>query len=183
MVDLSLELHISPKELHSRLCQISNLETPCIERLWNTYKDNPRRLSRASKQLREMIGFGQAGAFYDGVEVNETFERDFRPLAEDERITPVMLLMILDLYFQLTPNTMVAETPEVSALSRLIHLPVTDIVELLEIFQHCDPYLNRRDVVFSPMLHPCQQVWDNYGNDGPEAVADYARELRAYFEH
>lgn len=183
MVELSLELHIPPKDLHTRMCQIATLETPRIERLWETYKDNPRRLSRASRLLREMKGFGQASSFYDGVEVNETFELDFRPITEDARITPIMLVMVLDLYFQLTPATMVPETPEVTELSRLIRLPVGDIVELLDVFQHCDPYLNRRDTIFSPLLGPCQKIWDRYGNDGPEAVASYANELRAFFEH
>lgn len=183
MVELSLELHIPPKDLHTRMCQIATLETPRIERLWETYKDNPRRLSRASRLLREMKGFGQASSFYDGVEVNETFELDFRPITEDARITPIMLVMVLDLYFQLTPATMVPETPEVAELSRLIRLPIGDIVELLDVFQHCDPYLNRRDTIFSPLLGPCQKIWDRYGNDGPETVASYANELRAFFEH
>ena len=183
LVSLSLELHIPPKALYARMNQIATLETPRIERLWKTFKDNPRRLSRASRLLREMKGFGQANAFYDGVEVNETFELDFRPIDEDPRITPVMLVMVLDLYFHLTPGTMVPETPEVQDMSRLIHLPVGDIIELLDIVQHCDPYLNRRDAIFSPLLRPCKQIWDRYGNNGPEAVADYASELKVYFEH
>ena len=113
MVNLSLELHITPQALQSRMQQIARLETPRIERYWKTYGDNPRRLARAVRLLREMKGFGAASNFYDGVEVQETFEKDFRPLAEDQRFMPVMLILILNLYFQLTPPTMTSETPEV----------------------------------------------------------------------
>ena len=105
MIDLSVELHIAPQILRSRMQQIATLETPRIERIWRTYADNPRKLARAVKLLREMKGFGSAGDFFQGVEVQETFEKDFRPLAEDERFTPVMLILILDLYFCLSTIT------------------------------------------------------------------------------
>ena len=108
MVDLSLELHISPERLLNKMCQIANVETPRVEHFWEIYGNNPQKLARAVKLLREMKGFNNSEAFYDGVEVNESFERDFRPLAENSRFTPVMLILILDLYFRLTPQTMVA---------------------------------------------------------------------------
>ena len=123
LVELSMELHIAPEQLHARLCQISRLETPRIERIWQDYSRNPKRLSRAVQLLRGMMGFGSAGDFYEGVEIEETFERDFRPLAEDERLTPVMLILVIDLYFRLTPITMVPETPEVQELARLMKVP------------------------------------------------------------
>ena len=122
MVDLSLELHIAPERLFNKMCQIANLETPRVEHIWEVYGNNPRKLARAVRLFREMKGFNNSDAFYDGVELNESFERDFRPLEEDERFTPVMLILILDLYFRLTPQTMVAETPEVQELARLIKL-------------------------------------------------------------
>ena len=118
MVELSIELHIAPQHLHKRMCQIANLETPRIERIWHDYSRNPKRLSRAVQLLRSMIGFNSAGDFYEGVEVEETFERDFRPLSEDERLMPFMLVLILDLYFRLTPITMVKETPDQQELLR-----------------------------------------------------------------
>ena len=164
MVELSIELHIAPQHLHKRMCQIANLETPRIERIWHDYSRNPKRLSRAVQLLRSMIGFNSAGDFYEGVEVEETFERDFRPLSEDERLMPFMLVLILDLYFRLTPITMVKETPEVRDLASLMRIPTPLIVDVLEVFQHFDPYLNRRDVIFTPLLLPCQQVWQRYGN-------------------
>ena len=149
MVDLSLELHIHPQVLFAKMCEIANLETPRIERIWETYGDNPKKLSRAVHLLREMKGFGQANAFYDGVELNETFERDWQPLAENERLTPVMLILILDLYFHLTPITMVSATPEVQELARLLKLKADEVTEVLDVYQHCDPYLNRRDLLVS----------------------------------
>ena len=147
MVNLSLELHITPQALQSRMQQIARLETPRIERYWKTYGDNPRRLARAVRLLREMKGFGAASNFYDGVEVQETFEKDFRPLAEDQRFMPVMLILILNLYFQLTPPTMTSETPEVQELARLLKLKASDVVFIMEIFQRFDPYLKREEVI------------------------------------
>lgn len=181
MVDLSLELHIAPQALEARMGQIARLDTPRIERIWRSYSKSPQRLKRAVSLLRQMNGFGAADEFYDGVEVQETFERDFRPLPEDERLTPVALTLVLDLYFQLTPQTMVSATPEVQELARLLRLKADDVVEVLDVFQHCDPYLNRRDVTFSPLLLPCQQVWQRYGNEDPNALHAHAEELKAYY--
>ena len=181
MVDLSLELHISPERLFNRMCQIANLETPRIEHIWEVYGNNPRKLSRAVRLWREMRGFNNADIFYEGVEVNEGFERDFRPVAEDTEITPVMLILILDLYFRLTPQTMVAETPEVQELARLLKMKSKEVAEVMDVFQHCDPYLNRRDVIFHPMLIPCQEIWRRFGNSDIEALASYAEQLKEYY--
>lgn len=181
MVDLSVELHIAPQILRSRMQQIATLETPRIERIWRTYADNPRKLARAVKLLREMKGFGSAGDFFQGVEVQETFEKDFRPLAVDERFTPVMLILILDLYFCLSTITMVEETPEVQELAKLLKLKSSDIVMVLDVFQTCDPYLNREASVDSALLLPCQQIWQRYGNMEPHVLAAYAEELKEYF--
>lgn len=182
MVDLSLELHIVPNILFARMCQIANLETPRIEHLWETYGNNPQKLSRAVKLWREMRGYGFADAFYEGVEVNETFERDFRPIAGKGSMTPVMLILILDQYFRLTPNTMVVETPEIQELARLIKKTPLEVADAMEVFQHCDPYLNRKDVTFSPLLLPCTEVWRRFGNANTEELASYAAQLKEYFK-
>ena len=71
MVDLSLELHIAPNVLFNKMCQIANLETPRVERFWELYGNNPKKLKRAVNLLREMWGFNNALEFYDGVETNE----------------------------------------------------------------------------------------------------------------
>lgn len=181
MVNLSLELHISPDRLFNRMCQIANLETPRIEHIWEVYGNNPRKLSRAVRLWREMRGFNNAGSFYDGVEVSESFELDFKPVAEDTQVTPVMLILILDLYFRLTPQTMVAETPEIQELARLLKMKSKEVVEVMDVLQHCDPYLNRRDVIFHPLLIPCQEIWRRFGNSNVEALASYAEQLKEYY--
>lgn len=181
MVDLSLELHIAPSVLFGRMCQIANLETPRIEHIWETYGNNPRKLSRAVRLWREMRGYGNASLFYDGVEVNETFERDFKPIAGEGSMTPMMLTLILDLYFRLTPITMVSETPEIQELARLMKVSPKEIVEVMELFQHCDPYLNRKDVVISPMIGACSEAWRRFGNANTEELASYAEQLKEYF--
>jgi len=182
MVNLGVELHIAPQVLRSKMQQIARLETPRIERIWQTYSQNPRRLARAVRLLREMKGFGAADNFYEGVEVQETFEKYFRPLAEDARFTPVMLILILDLFFRLTTITMVPETPEVQELARLLKLKPSDVVEVLGIFQLCDPYLNRDELVTSDLLLPCQQVWQRYGNIATEQLEAHATDLKEYFK-
>ena len=181
MVMLSLELHITPQQLFQRQNDIANLETPRIERIWKEYSKNPQRLTRAVRLLREMKGFNSAGDFFQGVAVEETFEGDFRPLAEDSRLMPFMLVMILDLYFRLTPITMVAETPEVQELSRLMHVPAKLIVEVLQIFQTLDPYLRRQEVSASVLLQPCRQIWERYANMDTTQLAEYAGQLSYYF--
>lgn len=182
VVDLSMELHIRPAVLHEKMCAIDSLDTPRIGRIWERYADSPRRLGRAVRMLREMKGFNNADEFYSGVEVNETFELDFRPVAEDASITPVMLILILDLYFRLTPATMVAETPEIVELARLIRMRTDDIAEIMQLYQQCDPYLNRTAIVFNPLLLPCQRVWTRFGNGNPGELASLAGELSEYFK-
>ncbi len=181
MVALALELHIHPQLLAAKMQDIASLETPRIERIWKTYSDNPQKLARAARLLREMKGFGQAETFYDGVELNQTWEKDWEPLPENSSLTPVVLTLVLDLYFRLTPATMVRNTPEVQELARRVKIGTGDVVDLLEVFQHCDPYLNRRDVTFSPLLLPCQAIWQRYGNGDPEQLADLAEQLKVYY--
>lgn len=182
MVNLALEVHVHPRVLFSKMCQIANLETPRIEHIWEQYGENPRRLKRAVQLLHEMKGYGNANEFYDGVETNETFEKDFRPLPEDERFTPVALILVLDLYFRLTPGTMVCETPEIRELARLLSIKATDVVEAMEVMQRIDPYLNCRDVLFSPLLGPCADIWRRYGNTDTEQLAQLAAELKEYYQ-
>lgn len=182
MVQLGLELHIHPQVLLTKMQEIATLETPRVERIWKTYSGNATKLARAARLLREMKGFGRADEFYEGVDLNETWEKDWQPLPENERLMPVMLIMVLDLYFRLTPATMVGETPEVKELAKLLGIGADEVVELLDVFQHCDPYLNRRDVTFSPLLLPCQAVWQRYGNNDTEALVALAGQLTDYFK-
>ena len=183
MVDLSLELHIAPQQLFNKMCQIANLETPRIEHIWEVYGQNPRKLKRAVNLLREMWGFNNALEFYEGVETIESFEKEFKPIADDTTLTPMMLVLILDEYFRLTPITMVTETPEVQALAKMMKLKPQEVVDVMEAFQHCDPYLNRKDEMKGNLVSACQQVWRRFGNSEPQELASYAEQLKDYFEH
>ena len=183
MVDLSLELHIAPQQLFNKMCQIANLETPRIEHIWEVYGQNPRKLKRAVNLLREMWGFNNALEFYEGVETIESFEKEFKPIADDTTLTPMMLVLILDEYFRLTPITMVPETPEVQALAKMMKLKPQEVVDVMEAFQHCDPYLNRKDEMKGYLVSACQQVWRRFGNSEPQELASYAEQLKDYFEH
>ena len=181
MVKLGLELHIHPQVLATKMQQIDAIETPRIERIWLTYYDNPRKLTRAARLLREMKGFGRADEFYDGVEVNETWEKDWQPIDGQQQLTPVALTLVLDLYFRLTPATMVKATPEVQELARLMGITADEVVALLDVFKCCDPYLKHRHVTTSPLLEPCQAIWQRYGNDDSEKLAVLAEQLKEYY--
>ena len=181
MVSLALELHIPPQVLKDKMKELARLDTPRIERIWETYNNKPQKLARAVRLLREMKGFGQASLFYEGVETNETWEKDWQPVAGNTRLTPVMLILVLDLYFRLTPATMVTETPEVKELSIMLKISTEDIVEVMDIYLHCDPYLNRRDVIMNPLLQPCLTIWQRYGNGDTEELAKLAEDLKAYY--
>ena len=93
MVELSLELHIPPHYLYEQMFSLRRAATPRLGRLWATYGDNPRRLSRDVKVLRSMAGFSNAALFYDGVAMHESFERDFRPMPSCGQLMPMMLIL------------------------------------------------------------------------------------------
>ena len=182
MVELSLELHVAPPALAHRMQQIAKLSTPRVEHFWQTYSGSPERLKRAVSLWREMRGFGYADAFYEGVDLVETFERDFRPLDEEPSLTPVSLILILDLYFRLTPITMVSETPEVKEMAKPLKVEPSMVVSVLDLYQLIDPYLNRKEISLSPLLLPCQEIWQRFGNDDLEHLAEFAKELRAFYD-
>ena len=181
LIDLSLELHIPPRYLHAQMFKLRQLETPYIEQLWNTYGDNPRRLQKEVKILRQMKGFNNASAFYEGVHTNESFELDFKPLATCPDLLPIKLVMILHLYFRLTPNTMVEETPEVVDLAKLLKLTPRRVAEVMRIFQQCDPYLVREPLGNDELSAECEEVWKRFGNDNPDKLSALAAQLKDYF--
>ncbi len=182
LVNLSLELHIPPQFLHQQMFRLRSLDTPRLERLWETYSKSPRKLSRGVKLLRQKMGFNSGGDFFEGVEMNETFEKDFKPLEQDPQVTPVKLIMILDLYFRLTPNTMVEETAEIQDLSKMLRLSPSKVVNIMDIFQVCDPYLRHAEMIIDPLLGPCQQIWNRYGSEQTERLSALALQLRDYFK-
>ncbi|MBQ7441812.1 MAG: hypothetical protein IJV52_09965 [Prevotella sp.] len=179
MVKLALELHIPPQFLYEQMFRLRQLDTPRLERLWETYSKNPNKLARGIKKLRQMKGWRDE--LFDGVEIIESWELDFKPLPVHTGIMPITLIIILDQYFRLTPITMVKDTPEIQELAKLLKLKPELIVEIMEIFQLCDPYLNKDMMIVDDLLHPCQQIWKRYGNDNPQKLAAYAAQLKEYF--
>ena len=113
--------------------------------------------------------------------MNESFEKYFRPIDERPELKPVMLVMILNLYFQLTPITMVEETPEIQQLARKMKIKPSVVVEVMDIYQIFDPYLKREEMIFSSLLAPCQKVWQRFGNENPEELSALAGQLVEYF--
>lgn len=181
MVDLSLELHIPPTYLHEQMFKL-RMMTPRITRLWEKYANKPGKLSHDIKMLRKMQGYGNAEAFYQGVKLNETFERDWEPLEADATLTPVKLIIILDLYFQLTPITMVPETPEIIDLGKLMKVSPKLIAEVMAVYQYCDPYLNRQKAPESKVFEACKDIWNRYGNGNPDKLNQLAIKLQEYFK-
>lgn len=181
MVDLALELHIAPEFLHDQMFKL-RMVTPHIKRLWEKYGDNPRKLSHDIALLKKMDGCGNAQLFYEGVEVKESFEHDWEPIEAEASLTPVKLIIIIDLYFQLTPITMVPETPEIIDLAKLIKTTPTVIAEAMSVFQFCDPYLNREDMLVNDLLPSCSEIWQRYGNGNPDRLYKLANELKEYFK-
>ena len=182
LVDLSLETHVPPRYLYNQMFRLRHSDSPLLHLLWETYGKQPKKLADDVKKLKRMKGFGKSEKYYDGVEIKETFEKDFRPLPQNKQLKPVMLIMILDLYFRLTPITMSPETPEVRQLAKLLHITPQLVADVMDVFQFCDPYLNRDDMIINPLLLPCQEIWNRYGNDNPETLSALAAQLRDYFK-
>lgn len=185
LVDLALELHIEPAYLYRRMYTLRRLDMPRIRQLWDRYASRPKKLARAVALLRQMSGFGNSEEFYAGVETNESWERDFKPVdgsTAPNPLTPVKLIMILDLYFRLVPDTMVCETPEVVELARLIRSTPEEVTDVMEVFRFCDPLLSHEDIMIHPLLTPCMQIWKRFGNQPPEKLAALAAQLNDYWK-
>ncbi len=182
MVELALELHISPEYLHSRMFELRNAATPSIKRLWERYGKKSSRLNRYAETVRNMNGFCNGKSFYEGVDTVASFEQDFLPIPKYENLKPVMLILVLDLYFRLTPITMNAETPEVRELAKLMRVPVEDVVGIMDVYQILDPYLSRNEFMVTPLLAPCQKIWQRYGNGNIEELAAIAAQLKDFFK-
>lgn len=182
MVELALELHIPPGELYAMMFELRRTDVPHIAALWRTYGDNPKKLGKAASRVRRMRAFCTGGAFFDGVETNETFERDFRTIDGCQPLTPVMLVIILDLFFRLTPATMVTETPEIRELAKMLGLEPETVVRVMRAFCVCDPYLMREPGDDTVMEDCCRETWNRYGNGNPEVLAATAAQLAEYFK-
>ncbi len=185
LVKLALELHIEPSFLYRQMFKLRQIDTPRIQQLWDTYARSPRKLSRATSVVRRMKGFGNFESFYAGVEVNESWEKDFKPIDAskgEESLSPIKLIMILDLYFRLIPDTMVPHTPEIIDLARKIKSTPEEIAEVMEVFCFCDPLLTKGDIMIHPLLNACMNVWKRFGSESPEALSALAAQLRNYWK-
>ena len=182
IIDLALELHIPPKYLYRKMFSLRRLDTPRIERLWKNYAENPRKLAKGVNMLRNMNGFNHPDIFYEGVDMNESFEKEFKAIPGIETLTPMMLVIILDLYFRLTPNTMVPETPEIITLAKTLGTTPEDIVDVMTVYQGCDPYLRRQAPQENPLTPYCREIWQRMGNGDPSDLAAYAAQLMEYYK-
>lgn len=181
-VDLALELHIEPKVIHRYMMRLRQPNTPALQRLWERYGDHPKRLMRDARIVRQQDGFGKPEEFYKGVATGLKWEDDYKPAYPSSPLTPMMLIIILDLYFRLAPPTMVPETEEIRDLSHRLHVSVDDIVDAMECFQACDPFLDVVVPFDNPLLPACAKIWNRYGNDDPQAIEGLAAQLMMYFK-
>jgi hypothetical protein len=180
LTDIAMHLHIHPSELHRKMMELRNPKTPYLKHVLEEYQSQ-RKLNKAVKTLMEKEGYGTSGRYYDEVDTNESWELDFRPLEARNDIMPVQLIIILDQYFRLTPTTMVTQTEEIQDLAKLMKMPAALIVQIMEIYQFCDPYLNRSDMMIDPLLFPCQEIWNRYGNEDTVKLEALAAQLKEYF--
>lgn len=188
-VKLALDIHVPPQTLYKKMFMLRQPQMPSLQQLLDRYRKSPKRLDKDCKIVRQLHGMGNASAFYDDVETNETWELDFRPVNARTAqmmgrplLTPVMLTMILDLYFRLIPTTMVAATPDVKELARLLDISASDVEDVLHIFQYCDPFVQHTDSLMDPLLPPCYKIWQRYDNGDPMLLSNMAIQLREYFK-
>lgn len=181
-IDLAISLHMPPSVLHEQMMLIDSHNTPLTQRLWDRYANNPRRLARDVKRQEQLDGFGNAADFYCGVCSNDSLAKQYMPISDDTKLTPVMLTIILALYFTLTPNTMMADTPEVADTARLLGLKTQEVVEALELFQTFDPILKREPATASTLADEARRTWQTYNNEQPQTLHDTAENLKEYFK-
>jgi len=182
MVDLSQELHVPPRELHDKMRELRQSERKSVRRLWQRYELNRRRLNADCRKLRSMAGFNNAEVFYEGVECRQTFEQAFMPLAEEGRLTPAMLIIILNTYFQLLPITMVPETPEVQALARQLKIDARLVADVMTAYQQCDPFFDRGRQSAHALHEPCARIWQLYAGGNPTELSTTAEQMAEYFK-
>ena len=181
IVELSVELHITPYILYAKMEEFHLNNLPSIQALWKVYANNPKKLQKDAKRIRKMKGFGKPEEFYEGVTTEETFEKDFKLIERATDLTPIALIIVLNLYFHLTPITMTEGTPEVKEVARLLNITPRRVVEIMDVYRFCDPYLNQDDLIISPLLLPCQNIWNRYGNADTKELSALTEELCHYY--
>lgn len=182
LVDLSLELHVHPRLLYSELAAIRRCQRPTVQRLLDKYSGSRRRLTRDVRRLRQMRGFGQGDAFFEGVGGEEPWEAEFRPVAEGSRFTPLALTLVLDLYFRLSPATMCTATPDVREAARRLDVSAQDVVGVMQTYMTFDPYLARRGHADATLTAPCRDIWQRHAGDDAEQLATLAAQMWEYYK-
>ena len=191
-VKLAIELHIPPGVIYEKMFELRQPSRPSLRRLIKSLAGNREKLNLRCRQLRALQGMGNADEFYEGVALNETFETDFKPVNAPTALmtrrplyTPAMLIMILDLYFRLVPQTMVTETPEVKETAKLMDITPQDVTDILDIYTYCDPFMKHADSLIDPMLPPCMRVWRRFCTaEHPDitALSNLAQQMKAYWK-
>lgn len=188
LIDIALRTHLKPQYIYRKMFRLRRIDTPLLQELWDRYAENPARLKSMLRKLHQMDGFGNAEEFYEGVEATREWERDFKPVNAAEAakgryaVTPVKLIAILDLYYRLVPATMKAETPEVAALARTLHMKAGEVADIMQVFQSCDPFLDNDKGKESPLYDACYEIWRRFGNDDPEKLSSLAAQLQDYWK-
>ena len=55
------------------------------------------------------------------------------------------------------------------------------MVDILEIFMYCDPFIDNLDSLIDPMLPPCHDVWQRFADEDLDKLAALAQQLKEYF--
>ena len=76
---------------------------------------------------------------------------------------------------------MVEGTPEVAELARMMKIKPGRVVEVMEVFRVCDPYLSRGELIVTHLLLPCRQIWNRFGNGDPSRLSATAAQLKEFF--
>lgn len=182
MVELALNIGLHPQLLHQKMEQLVAHKSRSLEQLWNTFSEDKKALSEAIKQIKKMEGFHYPQAFYHNVAIKETWQKDFSPISKELPYLPIQLIIILELYFRLTPLTISTNTPEVKQLATQLKLTTDDVVDILKTFMLCDPYLNKPKEPNKPLFKHCLLIWQRYGNLEPTVWGQEADALKDYFK-
>jgi len=80
------------------------------------------------------------------------------------------------------PATMVAGTPEVEALAKMLHMKAQEVADIMRVYQTCDPFLDEEEGRKSPLYEPCRSIWRRFGNSDPEKLSALAAQLKDYWK-
>lgn len=176
MVALALELHIHPEFLYEKMELLAKPRSRIFRALATRYKGHPRLLVNDIRKRDQLAGFGLGDAFFEGVEIEETFERDFRPAVEGSDVTPMMVVIIFNLYFHMLPPMISPGLPEVVALAKRLRISPDEMSEVMLSLLDADPYYPNYSHE-SKFAAVCHDIFARYCGDGHALTEDEARRL------